>query len=219
VTALRTAAATACATNLLARPDARVLAILGSGEQADAHLQALSRARDFAQIRIWSRNPANAEQLARKHSGLRCQVEVHNTVESAGADADVICTLTSSRTPILPGKIISPGAHVNLVGSSSRMSAETDDELVVRSRFFVDFRASAQAQAGELLNAIEHERVTPQHVVAELGEVLVGRKPGRTHHDEITVFKSLGIAAEDIALAAHVYAKAEAAGVGSIFEI
>lgn len=219
VTALRTAAATACATNLLARPDARVLAILGSGEQADAHVSALSHARDFAQIRIWSRNAANAEQLARKHSGLRCRVEVHNTVESAVANADVICTLTSSATPILPGKLISPGAHVNLVGSSGRTSAETDDELVERSRFFVDFRPSALAQAGELLNAIERKRVTVEHVLGELGEVLVGRRPGRTHHDEITVFKSLGIAAEDIALAAHVYSKAEAAGAGSIFEI
>jgi len=219
VTALRTAAATACATNLLARPDARVLALLGSGEQADAHLNALSSARDFAQIRIWSRNRANAERLALKHAQLGCKIEVHDTVESAVTNADVICTLTSSRTPILPGKLISPGTHVNLVGSSGRMAAETDDELVVRSRFFVDFRSSALSQAGELLNAIESKRVTAEHVFAELGEVLIGRKPGRTHHEELTVFKSLGIAAEDIALAAHVYSKAEAAGIGSSFDI
>jgi ornithine cyclodeaminase/alanine dehydrogenase-like protein (mu-crystallin family) len=215
VTALRTAAATACATNLLARPDARVLAILGSGEQADAHLSALTQVRNFSQIRIWSRNPAHSERLAQKHA----QVEVHDTVESAVANADVICTLTSSRTPVLPGRLVAPGTHVNLVGSSSRVAAETDDELVTRSRFFVDFRASAMAQAGELLNAIERKRVTADHVVAELGDIVDGRNPGRTDRDEITVFKSLGIAAEDISLAAHVYSKAEAASVGTPFEI
>jgi len=219
VTALRTAAATACATDLLARPDARVLAMLGSGEQADAHLNALRRVRDFSVIRIWSRSPENAGRLARKHSGFPGTVEVHDTVESAVAHADVICTLTSSRTPILAGNLISPGTHVNLVGSSSRVAAETDDELVVRSRFFVDFRASAMAQAGELLNAIERQRVTSEHVVGQLGDIVDGRIPGRTDRAQITVFKSLGIAAEDIALAAHVYSKAEASGIGPVFEI
>jgi ornithine cyclodeaminase len=219
VTALRTAAATACATNVLADPRARVLAILGSGEQADAHLHAMRRARNFAQIRLWSRTRANAEALAAKHAGFGVPVQVHATVESAVAGADVICTLTGSPSPILPGYLVSPGTHVNLVGSSGRTAAETDDELVERSRFFVDYRKSAMAQAGELLNAIERGRISADHVAAELGEVIDGRKPGRTDRNDITVFKSLGIAAEDIALAAHVYRKAKEAGVGQTFEL
>lgn len=219
ITKLRTAAATACATKLLARPDSRVLTILGSGEQADAHLHALRDVRHFIQIRIWSRTRANAQKLANAHASPEWSVQVHDTVESAVDGADVICTLTSSPTPILPGQWVTAGAHVNLVGSSGRAAAEIDDPLVERSRFFVDFRPSAMAQAGELLNAIDRGRVTPSHIVAELGDVVDGRHPGRESPHEITVFKSLGIAAEDIALAAHVYAKAESAAIGPLFEI
>ena len=219
VTALRTAATTACATSVLADPAARVLAILGSGEQAGAHLDALRHTRNFAQIRIWSRTRANAEALAAKHSSREPQIQVHDTIESAINGADLICTLTAALAPILPGRWVAPGAHVNLVGSSGRTTAEADDELVERSRFFVDFRKSAMAQAGELLNAIERGHVSSDHILAELGEVIDGRKPGRTAHNDVTVFKSLGIAAEDIALAAHVYRKAEAAGLGQVVEL
>jgi ornithine cyclodeaminase len=219
VTALRTAATTACATNVLAKREARVLAILGSGEQADAHLSALRLVRNFTQVRLWSRTRAHAETLAAKHAKFPAPVQVHDTVETAIAGADVICTLTSSPTPILPGLLVSPGAHVNLVGSSGRAAAETDDDLVERSRFYVDFRTAAMSQAGELLDAIARGRVSADHIVAEVGEVIEGLKPGRNDDNDITVFKSLGIAAEDIALAAHVYRKAEQKGIGQVFEL
>jgi ornithine cyclodeaminase/alanine dehydrogenase-like protein (mu-crystallin family) len=131
----------------------------------------------------------------------------------------VICTLTSSPTPILAGQWVADGVHVNLVGSSSRSCAETDDDLVTRARFFVDFKQAALNQAGELLGAIERGRVTAQHITAEIGEVIAGTRPGRTSPSDLTVFKSSGIAAEDIALAAHIHRKAEQLGLGRMVEL
>lgn len=219
VTALRTAATTVCATMALANPSARILTLLGAGEQADAHLEAFARVREFTQVRLWSRNPEAAERLAAKHTSSRSSIQAHSRLESAVAGADVVCTLTASPTPILPGRLIRPGVHVNLVGASSRHVTETDDDMVERARFFVDFRASALAQAGELLGAIDRGRVSAEHIAAELGEVIAGSKPGRTSSEDITVFKSLGISAEDIALSALVLRKAERLGLGQQFEI
>jgi ornithine cyclodeaminase/alanine dehydrogenase-like protein (mu-crystallin family) len=219
VTALRTAATTACATDVLAPRTARQLAILGSGEQADAHLSALQLVRNFASIRIWSRTRANALALANRHAGTGSNIEVCEQVAAAVNNADVICTLTSSQTPILTGHLVPDGVHVNMVGSSSRGFAETDDELVMRARFFVDLKTSALSQAGELLGAIERGRVTEQHIAAEIGEVIAGTRPGRASPSELTAFKSLGIAAEDIALAAHIHRKAERLGLGQMVEL
>jgi len=219
ITALRTAATTACATDILAPKTARQLAILGSGEQADAHLCALQLVRNFASIRIWSRTRANALALANRHAQTSSNIETCESVETAVNEADVICTLTRSPMPVLPGRLVADGVHVNLVGSSSRGFAETDDELVTRARFFVDFRTSALNQAGELLGAIERGRVTEQHIAAEIGEVIAGTHPGRGSPSDLTVFKSLGIAAEDIALAAHIHRKAERLGLGQMVEL
>jgi len=219
VTALRTAATTACATDVLAPKGARQLAILGSGEQAVAHLAALQFVRKFTTIRIWNRTRANALALATRCARSGCNIEVCDSVETAVNEADVICTLTSSSTPVLAGQWVADGVHVNLVGSSSRSSAETDDELVARSRFFVDYKKSALNQAGELLGAIERGRVTERHIAAEIGEVIAGAHPGRTSHSDLTVFKSVGIAAEDIALAAHIHRKAERLGLGQMVEL
>jgi ornithine cyclodeaminase len=219
VTALRTAAATACATDALAPAGARILAILGSGEQADAHLVALPLVRDFVEVRVWSRTRAHAVALAERHASHSVRIEVCESVAAAIDAADVICTVTSSPTPILPGRLVAAGVHVNLVGSSGRDTTETDDDLVTRSRFFVDYRPSARKQAGELLGAIERGLVSDDHVAGEIGEVIAGTRPGRTAITDLTVFKSLGIAAEDIALAAHVYRKAERLGLGQMVEL
>jgi ornithine cyclodeaminase len=220
LTALRTAACTALATDTLARADCRVLAILGTGEQAQAHVEALRAVRRFDEIRIWGRSREHAAALVhRSADDGPATLRVVGTVEEAVRDADVICTTTSSRTPVLPGAMVPPGAHVNLVGSSTRDAAETDATLVQRSKFFVDLRASAMTQAAELLQAIELGVVTAGCIAAEIGEVLAGTRPGRTTADEITVYKSLGIAAQDLAVASHAFRLAEAQDLGTTIHL
>lgn len=213
ITALRTAAATACATDVLARSDSKVLAMLGSGEQAAAHLEALPLVRRFAKIWLWSRNLSHAQALAQ-----RCgrPVSVASSVQQAVADADVVCTVTSAPTPILFGRDIRPGMHINLIGSSGPDAAEVDDDLVAAARYFVDYRDSATLQAAELLGAIERNRVTATHIAGELGDVIDQRCAGRTGSADLTIYKSVGIAAQDIALAAYVLGKAEQLQVGQM---
>lgn len=219
LTALRTAAVTALATDTLARRDSQVLAILGTGEQAEAHVIALQHVRRFREVRIWGRSSARAAALAESLANrTTCRLAPCATVAEAVRDADVICTLTSSREPVLPGDLVPAGAHVNLVGSSVRDAAETDSTLVTRSTFIVDLRASAMAQAGELLRAIGSGLATEASIAAELGEVLSGAHPGRSSPTEITVYKSLGIAAQDLVLAGHAHRVAEASGLGTAVE-
>lgn len=217
ITSLRTAAASALATDVLARPDAARLAILGTGEQAQAHLDALPLVRRFTDIRIWGRSPGSAERLIDAQpatAGVR--IRACATVDEAIHDADVICTVTSAPTPILPGAIVPPGCHVNLVGSSMAQAREADGELVRRARFVVDYRPSAFEQAGELLEAMSRGIVDRGHIAAEIGEVLTGAAEGRQAADQITVYKSLGIAAQDIVTARRVHELAAARGLGSI---
>ena len=215
VTALRTAAATAVATRALARPNARVLAILGTGEQARAHLHALKHVRALQSVRIWGRTPEKARALAEQESAaLGVPIVVSATVQEAVSGADIVCTTTSSREPILHGEWVEPGTHVNLIGASTAAAREVDDELVVKSRFFVDFRPSALAQAGELRSAIAAGLVDESHIVGEIGAVLNGSVSGRIRESEVTVYKSLGIAAQDLAMAYAVYEKAVRDDVG-----
>jgi ornithine cyclodeaminase/alanine dehydrogenase-like protein (mu-crystallin family) len=201
LTAHRTAAATAAATRALSRTDACVLAILGAGEQAEHHLPALMRVRNFATLRLWSRNRANAEALAGRQSEAAVSIQVAASAREAVAGADVIVTVTASHTPILEGAWLEPGQHVNLVGASISSAREIDDEGVARGRFFVDCAAAATTQAGELLGAIGSGMVDRQHVVGEIGTVYDGGITGRRHRDEITIYKSLGTAAQDLAIA------------------
>jgi ornithine cyclodeaminase len=213
VTALRTAAVSALATSALARPDASVLAILGAGEQAAAHIPALMAVRPFSKIVIWARRPEQAEALA---ATLRVPAEIAlaPSAQQAVAGADVICTVTSAKEPILHGEWLAPGTHVNLVGSSSADAREADDALVQRSRFFVDYIPSTLDQAGEFLHAKAAGLVDDTHIVAELGAVLDGAANGRRDAGEITVYKSLGIAAQDVVTARQVYRAACAEGSG-----
>jgi len=217
LTALRTSAVTAVATDTLARRDASSLALLGSGEQAAAHARALMKVRPFTDLRIWSRNSLHAESLARQlrdEAGLNYRIctDAERTVENA----DVVCTLTGASDPIINGDMISPGAHVNLVGSSHRDAAEADASLLARSKYFVDYVPSAMDQAGELLRAIAEGALEDNHIEAELGEVLLGRKPGRLSDQEITIYKSLGVATQDIVTARKVYERAKAQDRGSL---
>jgi ornithine cyclodeaminase/alanine dehydrogenase-like protein (mu-crystallin family) len=216
ITAIRTAAATAVATDALARPSARVLALLGAGEQAKAHLAAIGVVRSLGEVRVWARDLAKAESFVAQHGadGLRVSASVADAVEGA----DIICTLTASTTAILPGELVAKGTHVNLVGASSADATETDDDLLLKGRYFVDYRPSAMDQAGELLNAIKRSVVDQSYIIAEIGEVLDGAE-GRLSGDDITIYKSLGIAAQDIVMSRHVARLASEQSRGTVVDL
>jgi ornithine cyclodeaminase/alanine dehydrogenase-like protein (mu-crystallin family) len=205
ITALRTAGASAVAVRALARPDARVLAILGSGVQAASHLQVVGGVREFTEIRIAARDRRHAEELARTD---RRAVAVES-FEAATRAADVVCCCTDASDPVLRYDWLRPGAHVTSVGTGHELDATT----VARGRVFVEWRGAAASAPPA--GALELQGLDPA-AVTELGEVLAGLRPGRTSGDEITVYKSTGHAIEDAAAARLVYDRAVAAGVGQI---
>lgn len=208
ITEIRTGAASAVATEALARPDAKVLAVLGTGKQAKSHIEAIALVRDLSQIRLWGRSLENARALERDVTRGDVAVKVAQTAQEAVADADIICTVTTASEPILHGAWVSRGAHVNVVGSSGPGPAEINRELVMKSRFIVDHREHVLAHGAEFLRAKQAGVIGDEHVVAEIGEVLSGSKPGRTSPDEITLYKSLGHAVQDIAVTAWLYENA-----------
>jgi ornithine cyclodeaminase/alanine dehydrogenase-like protein (mu-crystallin family) len=214
ITAIRTAAVSAVATRALAREDARELAILGAGVQARSHLQAMAAVRSFERARIWSRTRANAERLAAE-ADAPFPVEVAESPEAAVTGADVIVTATSTPTPVVERAWLADGAHVNAVGSSIPTTRELDGETVAAASLFVDRRESTENESGDYLIALREGAIAPGHIRAELGEVLVGAAPGRTSDAELTLFKSLGIAVEDLAAAQHVVARARETGAGT----
>ena len=220
LTAIRTAAVSGLATRLLAREDAGDLAILGSGEQAHSHLAAMLAVRPLRRVRVWSRAPAHAAAFAAE-AGARHGLEIETvaTAEAAVARADLICTVTGSPEPILRGEWIAAGAHLNVVGASRIAAAEIDTAAVAKSRFFVDFRGSAEHEAGELRRAIDAGAITEAHLLGEIGEVAGGSVAGRNSGDDITLFKSLGVSAEDLASAHYVLQRAEAEGIGQLVEL
>ena len=202
LTAIRTAAASGLATRQLARENAQTLTLLGGGEEAQHHLKAMLAVRPLTNIIVWGRSVERAQAFVEAQNlPASIQIRVEADAKTAVAAADIICTVTSATTPILKGEWLSPGTHVNLVGAALRTSAEADTEVVKRSRFYIDYRTSAMAQAGELLNAIEQGVVTQAHIIGEIGEVLAGQKPGRQSTTDITVYKSLGVAAQDLCAA------------------
>jgi ornithine cyclodeaminase/alanine dehydrogenase-like protein (mu-crystallin family) len=214
LTAIRTAAATASATRYLARSNARVLGLLGAGEQAQWHVPALLAVRNFERILIWARNAERGASFARTMSALHrvpC-VPVHSAAEAAAAD--VVCTLTSARDPVLRGEWLREGAHVNLVGSSAIVPCEADASCVARSRYFVDWEESARAQASEFRRALDAKLITEAHLLGEIGAVALGRIAGRRTESDITLYKSLGVIVQDLICGWHVYERALAEGVG-----
>jgi ornithine cyclodeaminase len=216
ITAIRTAAASAVATRALSREDAGILAILGTGEQAATHVEALRHVRALKAIRVWGRSQEKARAFAARESArLPFPIEVCESAREAVAGADIICTLTGATEPILSGQWLESGAHVNLVGASRRHAREADDEVVARSRFFVDLRVSALAEAGELYHAQQAGLVGESHILGEIGEVLGGQVQGRSSERDITVYKSVGIAAQDMASAHVIYERAMQEGIGN----
>ena len=203
ITHIRTAAATAVATDALARADAATLLIVGTGGQAHTHLHALPLVRRFDRVLIRGRSPDSVDALIAAFPHLPC--EHADDIEAATRAADVICTLTTAAAPVILGEWVQPGTHVNLVGSSGPGPVEVDSALVVKSRYIADSTASARDAAAEFLVARDAGLVTDDHIVAEIGEVLLGRVPGRIGDDDITLYKSLGHAVQDLAAAAHLY--------------
>ncbi len=220
ITEVRTAAVTAVATGLLARRDARTLAILGAGVQGRSHLRALVRVRDFEQVRVYAPTEAHARALVEHGSDAYAELAVTLTVaptaEAAVRDADVVVAATSSREPVLRRAWLKPGAHLNAVGASTPQAREVDSATVAASALFCDSRESLRNEAGEFQLAIREGLITgEEHVRAELGEVLAGIAPGRRDAAELTLFRSLGLAVEDLAAAERTVAEATARGLGT----
>ena len=199
VTAIRTAAVSAVATKLLAREDASVLTILGAGVQAKSHARAIPLVRDIQEVRTYSRTSGSAK-----------------SAEEAVRGADIIVTATSSREPVLRREWIAPGAHINAVGSSIAAARELDSATVAAASLFVDRRESTVNESGDYLFALREGAITgPEHIRAELGELLLGTHQGRQSDDELTLFKSLGLAIEDLAAAAFLYDEARRTNRGT----
>jgi ornithine cyclodeaminase len=220
ITSTRTAAVSGVATRALAREDASTLAILGSGVQAHTHLAAMCAVRPIRTLRVWSRNPENARKFAdaaRRDYGL--DASDADTGAAAVRGADIVCAATSSNEPVLFGDWLAPGTHVNAVGVSQPHARELDSATVVRSRLYVDRRESALKEPGDILVPLNAGEIGPDHIVGEIGEVLIGRVGARRTPTEITLFKSLGLAIEDLAAASYVYAEAVKAGIGVRVEL
>ena len=219
ITAIRTAAASAAATGALARPEAGDLALIGSGTQAVTHLAAMRAVRRLRRVRVWSRSRASAERFAREQAGAAgVPIEVMAGAEEAVRGADLVCTTTAAREPVLRGAWLSPGAHVNAVGACFPTHRELDSEAVRRSRFFTDCRESCVNEAGEYVISLREGAITGAHLLGEIGEVLTGRLPGRMSPEDVTVFKSLGVAVEDLFAAHEIHRRAVETGAGTWIE-
>ncbi|HLZ88450.1 MAG TPA: ornithine cyclodeaminase family protein, partial [Puia sp.] len=234
ITAIRTAAASALATKLLANEDASTLAIIGAGEQAERHIESIPLVRPIKTIRLWGRHREKAEQLARKANLLaatnittnsttsnstnitsvdpntpktQTSIIITDTPQQAVTGADIICTVTAAGEPVVKGEWLSPGAHLNVVGSCTPSAREVDTETILRSKLFTDRLESLFNEAGDFLIPKNEGAIAESDVRGEIGEVLTGTKRGREHPTDITLFKSLGIAAEDLYSAWHLYKK------------
>ena len=208
ITAVRTAAVSGVATRLLAREDAKTLAILGTGTQARSHLEAMRAVRSFDRVLVWSASGRSLDGA-----------ESVGSAEEAVREADVLCTTTSLPEPIVRREWLKPGVHINAVGSSIPSTRELDSETVAAAALFVDRRESTLNEAGDFLVPQREGLIGPEHIRAELGELLLGTAPGRGSDDEITLFKSLGLAVEDLAAAEYVLARAEQEDAGTVVSL
>lgn len=217
VTAIRTAAVSAVATRLLAREDARTLALIGTGVQARSHLEAIPLVRPaIDHVRVAGRTPEGARQFVeRLQSQTRCRLEAVEGPEDAVRGADIVVTATTAREPVLAYAWLSPGAHVNAVGASRPPQREIDTATWAHAAAFVDRRESVEHEAADYRLAVEDGAIGPGRLPVELGEVLLGRAEGRTAPDQVTLFRSLGLAAEDLAAASFLVGQAQDVGVGT----
>jgi ornithine cyclodeaminase len=199
LTNIRTAAASAVATKMLAQPDARKVLILGYGNLAKAHLTALAHVRPLAEVFVWGRSFDRATRFASEERQKHAfRITPIRSVDEVAPQVDIICTVTAAAEPILHGRSLRAGVHVNLVGSSTPAGREIDSAGIATGKFYVDSRSAALALAGELIAAIREGAVTEAHIVGEIGDVALGRCEGRESERDITIFKSLGMIAQDL---------------------
>jgi ornithine cyclodeaminase len=218
ITEARTAAVSAVATDLLARENASSLAILGSGVQARSHLEAIRRVRPLAEVRVWSPNADRCAEFVREmRPRTRLPVVAAGSAREAVLGADIIVLVTASKDPVVESDWISDGAHICAVGACRPTQRETTTAVMRRARLFVDSRTGALAEAGDIVLPIAEGAFGPDHIAGELGELAAGRIAGRTSPSELTLFKSLGMAVEDVAAALLAYAKASERGLGRGF--
>lgn len=222
-TRVRTAAASAVATGILAREDSRTLGLLGAGELAREHVRALRETRPFERLVVWSRSAQTVARLTadlERDGDWTGEIVAAETPRAVLDAADVVCTLTPSVDPILAGAWLRPGQHLNVVGARPRPDErEVDGEAMARSSVWVDDRATAETKSGDLMLAVEEGAVSLSDVVGTLGEVLTGRARGRESDDEITLFDSVGIGAQDVAVAESLVRAARARGVGTLIDL
>ena len=215
LTAVRTAAASGVATRALAREDASTLALVGSGEQGYLHVAAMLAVRPISAIRIWGRTPENAARFAEQiEAEWQVKVDIFSTVAETIKETDIICSTTPATAPVLLGSELPEGCHINAVGASRGPKVELDEAAVMRSLYYVDYRESAFKEARELIEALESGTISKEHVRGEIGEVLLGHKRGRENERDITIYRSVGFAAQDVAAAGLVYNKARNQGLG-----
>ncbi len=215
VTEIRTGCVSAVATDLLARKDAHVLALIGAGAQARSHLAAIRLIRPVDRVCVYDIRPDAARQFAEEVSGL--QVSVCGSVREAVRDADIICTLTPSREPFLSRDMVKPGTHVNAVGTFTPVTREVASDLIAAARLYADHVPACRRESGEYLIPLQEGMIGEDHVLGSVGGLLTGRVPGRTRDEDITVFDALGLAVEDVASARAVlrgYCQAEGRGPG-----
>nr|WP_216857147.1 ornithine cyclodeaminase family protein [Paenibacillus tritici] len=211
ITAIRTAAVSAAATKLLAREEAESLAVLGTGEQARCHLEAMLQVRGIRRAQVWSRTPGKAQAFASAMSRRwNAEITAAPSVQDAVKDADIICTATASAEPVLHGAWVKPGAHINAIGACRAHERELDTALVAGARLYVDRLESAVHEAGDYLIPLSEGAIPADHIIGEIGGLLTGDVPGRGSHHEITLFKGLGLAVEDLAAAFYIYKQAVA---------
>jgi ornithine cyclodeaminase/alanine dehydrogenase-like protein (mu-crystallin family) len=215
LTALRTGAASGAATDLLARPDAATAAIFGAGVQGRTQLEAVCAVRPIRQAWVYDVDPDRARRYA-EEMGARLGIPIHvaATPAEAARPADVICTATTSSVPVFDDADVRPGTHINAVGAYTPEMREVPTDTVLRARVVIDHRTASLAEAGDLLIPIREGRMTEEHIWAELGEIAAGRKTGRSSPDEVTLFKSVGVAVQDVAAAAAVLEAARRQNLG-----
>ena len=222
LTAIRTGAASGAATDVLARPEAKRVAIFGSGAQARTQLEAVCTVRRIEGVRVFSLDPKGARSMAEELAGrgpVPSDVVVASTPDEAIADADIICTATTSETPVFRGADLKPGTHINAIGSYTPQMQEVDPTTILRSLVVVDSKEAVLAEAGDLLIPIEQGKMTPDVIHAELGEILNGDRHGRTSPEQITLFKSVGVAVQDAITAGRALARAKQLGLGQMIEL
>jgi len=220
ITAIRTAAVSELATKLLAREEAHDLAILGTGTQARTHLEAMLLARKITRVRVWSRNAEHARKFA-EHESQRYHIKIEavEIAHEAIIGADIICTTTAAKEPIVLGEWLTPGAHINAVGACTPITRELDTNAMLKAHLIVDRRESALNEAGDFLIPRKEGVIDDNHIRGELGEILLGQIHGRTSPEQITLFKSLGLAIEDLASAHHIYTKMAEKSAGTWIEL